>query len=183
MKLSILIPTIPNRKKLLDRLTGELYRQKVECNAMDAVQIICYDRMDINIGEKRNIMLKRAEGEYIAFIDDDDMVTDCYVKKQLDVANSGMDCGQLRGLYFENGVFDRPFIHSTSVKEWYTAPEAHYRNTNHLNCTKRSIMLQVPFPEISWGEDHKQSKSLLDSGLIKSQYEMQETIYLYYKRK
>lgn len=176
IKLSILIPTTADRKSFNDRISYELCRQ-----ANENVEIV-WDYNDGTTGSKRNNLIKEAHGLYIAFVDSDDMITDCYIKKQLDVANSGLDCGSLNGLYFLNGVYGKPFIHSNKYTHWYNTPEAYIRTVNHLNCIKRDIALQIPYENITVGEDGRYSEALKASGLIKTEYQIKETLYLYYDR-
>lgn len=79
MDLSILIPTVPPRKKYLNRLLTNLQKQIVDNNLQDMVEIIIYeDDFEKSVGEKRNIMVDISEGKYIVIIDDDDMVSENY---------------------------------------------------------------------------------------------------------
>lgn len=39
-----------------------------------------YDNMIMEVGDKRNALLNMARGKYLSFVDDDDMVSDDYVK-------------------------------------------------------------------------------------------------------
>lgn len=183
MKLEILTPTLHNRKHFYQRLNYEIIRQIQLLGVSDYVEhTLQIDNGEMTTGAKRNDMIRNSEAEYICFFDCDDMPTDVYVKKQLDVAISGMDCGSLNGLYFCNGVYDRPFTHSIKYRSWYTERDGYRRCPNHLNAIKRNIALQVPFPDKTIGEDGVQSMALLESGLIKTEYEIKETLYLYYDR-
>lgn len=180
MKLSILIPTTEDREKFNTRILFELNRQKSQYQRNE-VELL-WDFGTETTGFKRNRLVNTAKGEYTCFVDSDDMITDIYIKKQMDVVNSGMDCGSLNGLYFCNGIYDRPFTHSIKYKSWFTEREAYRRCPNHLNAVKRGIALQIPFPDKIVGEDGVQSMDMLASGLIKSEYEIKETLYLYYDR-
>lgn len=42
-------------------------------------------------GHKRNVLTREANGEYIAFVDDDDFVSTCYVEELLKGIESGVD--------------------------------------------------------------------------------------------
>lgn len=179
MKLSILIPTTEDRKFFNRRIEFELYRQ---IDGFKHQVELLWDYGHETTGFKRNRLIENANGEYVAFVDSDDQITDVYIKKQLEVANSGLDCGELWGLYFLNGKFDRPFHHTMSVSNWHTEPTAYKRCNNHLNAIKRDIMLKIPFPDKTVGEDGVQSMALKDSGLIKTEHPIKETLYLYYDR-
>ena len=72
MKLSILIPTLFSRKEKFCNLMTILSSQ-----ANDEVEVVINrDNGEKSIGEKRNELLKEATGEYVCFVDDDDMVDD-----------------------------------------------------------------------------------------------------------
>lgn len=183
MKLSILIPTLIGRDNYLNRISNEIRRQYDLLDKREEVEIrIVRDNRERTTGAKRNQLIKESNSDYIAFVDDDDMITDCYIQKQLDVANSDMDCGSLNGLYFINGMYGKPFIHSIKYHHWWADDKNYYRNPNHLNCIKREIALQVPYENITIGEDGKYSEALQKSGLVKTEYEIKETLYLYYDR-
>ena len=75
--LSLLVPTVPGREpklaQLLDRLDKQIALRK------DVELLVLRDNRSMPIGDKRNKMLSLARGAYVAFIDDDDMVSEDYV--------------------------------------------------------------------------------------------------------
>ena len=80
--LSILIPTMPKRLGLLKRLLNVLNPQ-----VTDEVEILTHsDDGRIPTGRKRNDLIKQAQGQYVVFIDDDDIVADTYVSDILKAA-------------------------------------------------------------------------------------------------
>ena len=76
MKLSILTPTIPSREKQLKALSEKLANQ---IGDLPVEHLILCDNRKRSIGEKRQSLVDIANGEYIAFCDDDDDVSDDYV--------------------------------------------------------------------------------------------------------
>ena len=182
-KVSILIPTLESRVNFFKRIVAQLEWQRLQLPNPDDVEIIYnIDKGEKSTGVKRNELVGNASGDYVAFVDDDDQISDVYLKKMVDAANSGLDAGSLVGLYFLNGVYDRPFLHSIKYTHWYQDDKFFYRDTNHLNIIKRSIALQVPYPDQFVGEDGKFSESLRASGLVKTEYEIKETVYFYFDR-
>ena len=82
MKLSILILSITDRAEQLKKLTDELDIQIELYNLKDSVEILTeIDNKEKTIGDKRNIVKAKAKGEYICFIDDDDMVSEDYLSE------------------------------------------------------------------------------------------------------
>lgn len=107
MRLSIIIPMYNTNEyvdKLLDKLDEQI-KQDVEVILIDDGSDIPYSpknvymwlkliRLDSNSGgasKPRNIGLDKATGDYITFIDSDDMVTDDYIEKILDVMKKNKD--------------------------------------------------------------------------------------------
>lgn len=174
MKLSILICTLPKRIEMLDRLLKLLNLQYDP-----DVEILVNNDEQMSIGQKRNYLLKAAKGEYVCFIDDDDIVDAYYIERLMKGIKRGVDCCSLRGIITTDGANPKPFIHSMEYKEWFEKDGVYYRGINHLNCIKREIALQIGFPEKNHGEDYDYSMKLMKSGLLHTQQEIAETLYYY----
>ncbi len=173
MKLSILICSIEERKDLLQRLLNILEKQRV-----DGVEILLnVDNKEKTIGKKRNELLALATGDYIAFIDDDDTVSNDYVIKVLNASKSNPDCIGIEGIITTNGLNPKKFIHSQQYSSWFTKNNIYYRCPNHLNPIKRDIAIAVGFPEINHGEDKSYSDGVYK--LIKTEVYINNPIYFY----
>lgn len=187
MKLSILIPTLPSRADMFCSLCEKLLDQKKPFNE-DDIEILVSTLEDPTIGAKRNMLLERATGEYIAYIDDDDDVSDDYIKLLMEGIEKNIDCCSLTGKYYINGKFDAYFEHSLIYKEWktnynLTKPDQikYERFPNHLNCIKTSIAKQFWFPKVNHGEDKDWSTQIHESGLLRTEHYIDSVIYHYYK--
>lgn len=175
MILSILIPTMPERKELFYGLVNELESQIKD----EDVEILANDRMDISIGEKRNILLQQAKGTYVAFFDDDDKPSEDYIETLLKAIRP--DCVSLRGLMTWNGKRPEIFEHSIKHKVYKTVPgEIRYiRYPNHLNCIRADIAKQFTFPPKNHGEDTDWANKLFNSGLLKRECYVNKILYYY----
>jgi len=92
IKLSILIPSIPERADTLKSLIAKLEWQIKKAEAEKSVEIICLiDNKQITIGEKRNRLKNMANGEYFCFVDDDDDIYDEYIGAILVATLNGTD--------------------------------------------------------------------------------------------
>ena len=180
-QLSILICSITERAKLLHRLLVHL---KVQMS--DEVEIITeIDNREMTIGEKRNKLLLRASGAYVAFIDDDDLVSDDYISKILAAIKTNPDCCSLQG-EIEHMMGPKNakkmqtdiFKHSIEYDHWFSNNGIYYRCPNHLNAIKRSIALQVGFACKNMGEDYDFSTRVFS--LLKTEEKIDGTIYYYY---
>jgi hypothetical protein len=184
MKLAILIPTLEKRKDLYDRAVTELHRQISIANAREDVFIFHHaDNGKISTGTKRNYLIETAvsyRAEYIAFMDDDDMPGPTYIQRGIEVANSGMDCGELWGQIYWSGKPGKPFHHAVDIKEWWEDDKFYYRCPNHLNFMKLDLVKDVKFPDQVFGEDGQWSMAIKEQGLLKTEYKIPEVIYHYF---
>lgn len=183
-KLSILICHTPGREGFLSRLKRIVWPQLDG----DEVEMLIHDGVGMSIGQKRNELLQRAEGEYVCFIDDDDRVSDNYVELLMDGINKGVDCCSLKGIITEDGNNPLIFEHSIRYKEYRTVSgeyntssgDVRYeRYPNHLNCIKASIAKQFKFPNQNVSEDTDWATQIHKSGLIKIEHYIPEVIYYY----
>lgn len=179
--ISILIPTIKRDEVLLRELIYELSNQIKPHGS--SVQILIDDDEYESIGKKRNKLLSRATGKYVAYFDSDDKPSNEYIDLLIMAAKSGADCASLKGVYSIDGVFDGLFEHSLKYSEWRTtANEIKYeRYPNHLSLIKADIAKQFKFPEINHGEDADWSTQIHNSGLLKTEHYIPEIIYYYNK--
>lgn len=146
----------------------------------DEVEVLVNsDSGEMSIGDKRNALLKAATGDYVAFVDDDDLVRTTYVKQILAALSTNPDCVGIEGVMTINGNLQqgRLFIHSLRYRSWFEKDGVYYRNPNHLSPVKRELALQVGFPAINHGEDHDYSKRLL--ALLNTEVYINGPIYHY----
>ena len=149
-RLSILICTLPERVGFLRRLRAVLDPQMQG----QPVELLLDARpRPVSIGTKRNTLLDRARGDYVAFCDDDDLVSANYVADVLAALKDSPDCAELRGIITTDGRNQRSFHHSIEHQAWSEKDRVYLRYPNHLNPIKRELALQARFPEKNHGED------------------------------
>lgn len=191
LKLAILIPTLVERRIQRNILSLALLSQIQALGADDHVEILyAEDNRENTTGAKRNGLINFAiekGAEYISFFDDDDHPGETYIKRGLEVVESGMDCGELWGDIYFNGIKGNPFHHyidcvnpATGKIEWWQDENFYYRQINHLNFQKLSLVKDIPFPNQIFGEDGVQSERMRDAGIFKTMYPIPEIIYNYF---
>jgi len=188
MILSILIPTLKSREFLFNELRKSIQDQIDKLAGRDQVEIlsIC-DSGEISIGAKRNRLLHLAKGKYIAFVDDDDAVSENYVEKVLRATESDPDVVGMRLTHFVNGKLYGNTIHSLQYENWQNiaGPDGiwkFFRNPNHLNPVRRELAIEICFPDKSVGEDKDYSMNILR--LLKNETMIDdEPIYYYMEQK
>jgi len=94
-KLSVLIAAIPSRLDMMAALFKTLREQAEAAGHSGAVELlVVLDNQAQTIAAKRNNLLRMAQGDYVAFLDDDDGVSDHYIASLIAAINAhpGVDC-------------------------------------------------------------------------------------------
>lgn len=178
--ISVLICTMPSRIKQFTTLYKKISDLVADVDLK--IEILSNDRMDIDVGTKRDNMLHDAKGKYSCFIDDDDDITNTYFKEYETLLKDGndYDCCSLVGRYYSNGLFINPFYHSTKYTSWFETGRGFFRYINHLNLIKTHISRSVGFKTMKHGEDRDFSNRLRESGRIKTEGTPKDIMYHYF---
>lgn len=179
-ELMILIPTTPDRKQLLDRLTDELVKQIGSQNVLIAINEDNYER---TTGAKRNELIDCAydyQTNVIAFHDSDDMPGETYIQRGLEFADSGMDTAELWGDIYWNGKKGKPFRHYLGCTHAWEDNVQYHRPPNHLNFWKLDLIKDFKFQDKTFGEDMTWAMEIQNAGIVKTMYPISETIYNYF---
>jgi uncharacterized protein YutD len=183
-KLAILIPTIVGREEYLNRLLAILNPQ-VEKYKDEVIIFIDKDDKQMTIGQKRNRLTEWAVSNgctHRAFIDDDDIVTDDYIELNIVGVRLDYDVNSLTGIYYENGKYDRYFVHDIKYKEAKTNSLFYERFPNHLNVTKLSLIKDYKYEHKNFGEDMEHAERISKDGVLKNQYTIEKPVYSYFFR-
>lgn len=159
--LSLLVPTMPSRRELLERLLKILHAQAAAHPR--EVEILVDPRERVTIGAKRNALLQRSVGRFVASIDDDDLVSDDYVARILEALKKtpDADCAAFCGVMSTDGTGADYFHHSIQYAARRQLPSGAYEGPpEHRNAVRRDLALAVGFPNISFGEDQDFAKRL-----------------------
>lgn len=184
MILSILIPTLEGRSYKFHTIWRHLAMQINELDLTGQVEIVeCKDNGEMNIGEKRNKLMKMAEGEFIVFVDDDDQVSNDYVKLIYNAIknNPDIDSIGIRGTMSTNGKNHVNWC----VREKYDWTDnidgfRYVRYTHHLCPVRKDWAIEAGFPEdVRSGEDSQYSNRLKALGRLKKEYFIDKEIYHY----
>lgn len=184
MILSILIPTVPQRANLFLELTSEINKQLNNCNLFNLVEIIS-DNAPVGTkttGQKRNDLINAAKGEYVWFIDDDDMIMPNAIQNVLTALEQKPDALAINGIMTTNGNDKKEWYISKDLEytaDWSKGYEIYLRPTNHITPTKRDIARLIKFEDKSNFEDYAYCMELKRLGLIKTEVEIKEPVYHY----
>ena len=130
MKLSILICTMPSRSEMLKKLTQQLMLLLVKYDESEWEVLIQPDE-NINVGKKRNILLQKASGDFIVFIDDDDEIHDNYIDAFMNAieSNPDADCIGYRGYITFDGSSRKDWVISKECETWHEKDGVYYVNS------------------------------------------------------
>ena len=188
MNWSILVLTLPARMELFAQLRSILIPQIAEHENEVEVRVHADTKgdpkfHDLNLGEKREHMRRQAQGQYISFIDDDDLIHPQFVEKILPLLDGVDQVG------FDLKCFcDRRDIgvahHSLKFGKWTQTVNARvggsdfYRDISHLNPMRRDLAL-LHSMEGGVGEDCRWANAMRASGKVKTEHYIEEILYFY----
>jgi hypothetical protein len=182
IKLSILIPTLPEREKQLNRLVKKLHKQ-IEGYENDVEIIIDKRGREIPISQKRMALYLMANGVMSVQLDDDDDISDKFVENIIKILRKRTlpDCiGYLEEVRIKSQV--RISSISLSHKEWesfkYPINGLHYIRSPFYKCPiNTAICKKIKLPEMRYAEDHEFSKQVRQ--LLTNEVFINEIMYIY----
>jgi len=108
----------------------------------------------LSVGAKRDALKCRATGDYLVFVDDDDIVAPNYLESVLRLSESNPDIITFRSLYKSStywGIVDMNLNHSEN--EQMNDTTIVKRQPFHVCPIRTSIAQQHSFPDINNAED------------------------------
>jgi len=172
IKLSVLMACLKNRpwKRVKSRMESLMKGRN------DVEFLYELDNGERTSGQKRQILMERALGEYVCFVDDDDDVYQSYIDRIFEGIEKGVDVVS----------FDLKMTGGKKGKEiWKFGMYANDRRqgnmcVNHLCVWRRSLASKVAWcPDLGYQDDSVWFLPLFHSGLIESHYHIDEVLYLY----
>lgn len=178
-KWSICICHVPIYERIssLEKLVNKLLSQIDNCNLENEVEILIEtDNQVVSVGEKRNMLIEKAKGEYICFVDDDDSVCENYVSQIYQSLHGSLDLILIKIIHEVNGVFNRiivphPMIETQINESYFT------KNYFHLCPHKTSLAKEVKFKPINFMEDIDYTQRIYE--LVKKFAFLDEPMYKY----
>lgn len=147
---SVLTPAVPSRFDQLEILCSRLAKQTVD---LPVEHLVLLDNKRRTVGEKRDALLRAARGDYVAFVDDDDMISDDYVPSILEKMRSKPDVITFRQLATVNGQSGEIEFRLGHPNEPFKPGGIIKRNAWHVCAWRRSLAICSGFPATNYGED------------------------------
>jgi pterin-4a-carbinolamine dehydratase len=165
--LSILTPAVPSRYLELE-LLRKIIADQIGNDPVE--HLILLDNKRRTVGEKRDALLRAARGRYVAFVDDDDMISHDYVSLILQATRKDSDVitfrqqaevnDQVAIIEFKLGNKNEAFEGQSKIENLKS--KIVRRNAWHICAWRRTLAIQSHFPAINYGEDWAFAKPLCD---------------------
>lgn len=172
---SILIQTQPSRQHFLARLNATLRPQVEEHDDIEILTRLFDANMDL--GTNRQKLIEQAIGQYVNFIDDDDLVPAHYISTIYPLLD-GVDYIGFQLQMYSDGEKQKPTYHTLRYKEWNADQDGYYRDISHLNPMRRELALRIPMSG-GCGEDQRWADGLRNLGVVKTEHYVNEIMYYY----
>jgi glycosyltransferase involved in cell wall biosynthesis len=178
MRLSILIPSIPERRVKLNKLVKELSKQIAQCEAdAEVVKVVTVAQKDggQSIGQKRQMCLNKAKGEYVCFIDDDDWIAPNYVSSLMIGCDSGADVVTFNAFIKLDNYYGLVSMKLGSENEQMSSEGIVNRNAWHICPHKKE--LAATFNDSSYGEDWDYMSQVIPN--LNTEYHIDSILTIY----
>jgi glycosyltransferase involved in cell wall biosynthesis len=139
--------------------------------------LILVDNKKMMLGTKRNKMLEIAQGEYVVFADDDDVLESDYLLSLLKATETNCDIITFQVRVTLNGEPPKICYYSKDYEADYNTHDSYHRLPNHIMCVKKDLAMAVKYRPILYGEDADYSKRL--KAHLKTEHSIDKVLYNY----
>lgn len=178
--LTVAIATLPIRANSLATVLHDLNYQIERYNLEGRVEVLYLgDTKTLTVGAKRNKLAQIATGQYITFVDDDDMLNSLYLIELIKAIDRypNIDVVNFNVSISINGSSAKPVMYSKEYLQDKNLHDRYLRIPNHLMCFKRELVLSTPYLDINFEEDAKWAKAVLPK--IATEHVIDKTLYFY----
>ena len=170
----ILIASVEHRTDQLTSLLADLALQMVP-----GVGVRIYrDNQENAYGAKCQALLGSSSAEYTSFVDDDDHVAPGFEGAIVKALEAKPDQVGFRVRWTEDGVLQRPVIHSLHYEGWIDTPDCLYRDLQQFQPLRRELALMAEW-EGGNGADRRWSDRLRALGVVKTEVFIDAEVYEY----
>jgi hypothetical protein len=178
ISLSILTPSVPERIEshlipLLNKIKGQIGDLPIE-------HLVLIDNKKRSIGYKRDSLVKTAKGKYLAFVDDDDDISEDYVSELYDaISKTNVDVITFDQYCYvnDNGVSVINFSLNHKENENYRPNSNIKRMPFHVCAWRSKIAQKYDFVDLNYSEDWYWCEQLLKE--TKTEFHIDKILHSY----
>lgn len=173
-RLDLLIPTIPHRHAELCRLLAELDRQMLP----DVRVSVFRDNLETSYGDKCGQLVRESEGDYVAFLDDDDWIAGDYLKSVTWALGDDPDYVGWAEIYTVNDGPPMLIVHSLHDRSAEFPDALTHSRVVHKNPIRREHALLGDWSG-GWGADSRWADSVMATGRVRTEAWIDHPVYFY----
>jgi len=184
--LSILIATLESRRDQFAHIFGRLTAQVRAAALTGEIEILSLcDNREASIGTKRNRLIGQARGHFVAFVDDDDDVSDDYISKISAIirGHPEIDCIGIKSIITFRGSHPQEMTYSLRYDDYFSRGHSYFRPPHHQNPMLRSVALKYPYLDASYAEDAEWALRLRRSRALRREEFIDTPLYFYKARR
>lgn len=179
--LSVLVPSVSARRMdFAPRIADALYGQLEALPAADQPRVeilMLTDAKSMVLGDKRNALIRIAQGDYVVFVDDDDRIADDYLSTLLEATSQRTDVITFNADVSLDGGKPMKCRYSITYAEDANTATEYHRLPNHITAVRREHALTTPFASQLKGEDSDFATRLRP--LLRTEHRLDKTLYYY----
>ena len=178
---SVLIATLASRQTKLARLLDVLLPAAEVDGGIEVVAL--HNNGERSVGAYRQALLEDARGEYVSFVDDDDLVEDGedgYIPAvAAAMRGTHPDYIAFQHAYYEDGKRDpHPVVTGIGYNGWYDTPTEYVRDITHVNPVRAVLARKAGFTDMGSGEDYAYDTRLRP--LLRTEARIDRALYHYF---
>lgn len=177
MKWSILIATLSERQEKLVSLLCTLLLPQAEA-AGDVEVVALYNNGEYPLQDIRQALLDDARGQWVSFVDDDDLVEPDYIPAVINCLYRDPDYVAFRhALYWGEHLDPRPVVTGLGLG-WCDTHDYYIRDVTHINPARTALARQAGFRQLVQGYEDRGYVTRLRP-LLKTQISISRVLYHY----
>jgi hypothetical protein len=139
---------------------------------------VCRDNLELQYGDKCQILLDSSEADYVSFFDDDDWPAEDFVGAIAEALEERPDYVGFDVKFTEDGVPQAPVHHSLQHPGWHNGSDALYRDIVHFNPILRLLAIQGRW-QGGEGADRRWADELRANGCVQTEVYIERELLHY----
>jgi len=177
---TILIPTLGERRPLFERLMAGLLPQ-LDPHQGQVRVVGWHNDGSPSLPKIRQRMVETTRTDYLSFVDDDDLVSPCYVAAVVEALTTRPDYVGFQVQCYSDAAPTAVAHHSLEFTRWRNLPGRYERDISHINPIRADLARRADFSRTRAGgaEDRAWADQLRRLRALKTQVVIPRILYHY----